>query len=195
MSSMEPVMSAVLRGDFWRSFRADAVFCTTRGCAKPPPRAESSNAFGVPAYPTSGVGFPLTACCFPFFWGYPGVAQSLHPGLSPLTPSAYLAYPTSDIGLPLTACCFPFFEATRGYAKPPPRAESFNAFRLRQPLAMIRRHRRASSDRSAYRRIRLLASASRSPFIASRSPLIAYHFRGVLKRGGCRDPCDEECLG
>jgi hypothetical protein len=119
MSSMEPVMSAVLRGDFWRSFRADALVCTTRGCAKPPPRAESSNAFGVPAYPTSGVGLPLTACCFSFFWGYPGVAQSLHPGLSPLTPSAYLAYlayPTSDIG-PLTACCFPFFWGYPGLRK------------------------------------------------------------------------------
>jgi hypothetical protein len=34
------------------------------------------------------------------FFALPGVTQSLHPGLSPLTPSAYLAYPTSGVVLP-----------------------------------------------------------------------------------------------
>jgi hypothetical protein len=33
------------------------------------------------------------------FFRLPGVAQSLHPGLSPLTPSAYLVYPTRPAGV------------------------------------------------------------------------------------------------
>jgi sodium/bile acid cotransporter 7 len=42
-----------------RSFRADAFFGATRGCAKPPPRAESSNAFGVSGVSDSWHSAPL----------------------------------------------------------------------------------------------------------------------------------------
>jgi hypothetical protein len=39
------------------------------------------------------------------FLGLPGVAQSLHPGLSPLTPSAYRRLRNPASGCPLTAYC------------------------------------------------------------------------------------------
>jgi hypothetical protein len=47
MSLMEPEMSAVL-SDGLALFQSGSLFCVTRGYAKPPPRAESFNAFGVP---------------------------------------------------------------------------------------------------------------------------------------------------
>jgi hypothetical protein len=59
-----------------RSFRADAFFGATRGCAKPPPRAESSNAFGVSGVSDKPGGFVVT---IDHATAYPRASGSLLP--------------------------------------------------------------------------------------------------------------------